>query len=782
MLSVSSAKNSNYYTDLAREDYYQNGQEPPGHWIGAGAAQLRLKGQVQAGELANLFSGFDPKTGQKLASNAGQDNHKSGWDMTFSCPKSVSAVWAVNDEQTRQAISLATRLASEKALSYFADEAVFTRHGHGGHEHQNAKNSIIAASFEHSSSRNGEPQLHRHILLMNCTPEGRGLDIDLRAKMAAGALFRAELASQLQELGYSIKHEKQEFQIVGVPDRLCSEWSSRRQEIQNVLHEKGFSSAKASEVACLSTRNSKDFFTREGLAQTWQEQAAAHGFDPKSCKCQVQEEKLETPTPDSVFKRLTSQASTFSKFQLQAEVFRQCQGVMDAQAAQDLSTKVLKEAITLQGRDGLRYTSPEMLKIESEMAAIAQGKQGEAHPINAETRDQIAQEKSLSAEQKQMVEHITGVGGVKCVEGMAGTGKSYALGAAREIWEGAGYKILGLAPTAKAASGLQEGSGITSQTIHLALAQIRHGNLQLDKKTVLIVDEAGMCGSRLVHPLLEAAQAAGAKVVFVGDSKQLQPIDAGGAFRALSKRLGAAQLTDIRRQKVQWLKEAVQDFAAGEAGKALAAYKENGALRLAPTQVELNNKMVQDWHSAPAAAKDKIMLAASNHEVQNLNKIARKIWKKEGRLGSSCVVKGQEFCEGERLVCLKNNRTLGLQNGTRATLERINYTANGLRLNIQTDEGQRINVDPSQYDHFAHGYAMTCHKAQGMTVGRCFMEVNAGMSDREWTYVAASHAREETQMYCTTEMAETLEKSMAISHQKETTLDFQVQEQDQAEL
>jgi len=775
MLSVSTAKAADYYTNLAAEDYYQGGQEPPGHWYGAGAARLGLSGQVQAGELSKLFQGFDPVTGSKLLPNAGQDKHKSAWDFTFSAPKSVSAVWAVADENTKNAISEATRRASEKAMSYFVETAAFTRHGHGGHHRESAKDQVIVASFEHSSSRNGEPQLHRHNLLMNCTPGGRALDIDLRAKMAAGALFRAELAAEMQAMGFSIEQTKQEFQVAGVPAALIGSWSSRRAEIQDTLEKNGLSSAKASEVACLSTRQAKAFHTRDGLEKAWQAQAHEHGFRVEDCLSEVQE-KLEIPTAESVFKALTARASTFTAYQLDAEVFRQCQGIMGAEKALELRDQILAEAVTLQARDGLRYTSKEMLRIESEIVEIAQAKQSEDHPVDHAKRDQIAAEKGLSEEQKNMLHHVTSAGGVSCVEGMAGTGKSYALGAAREVWERAGYKVLGLAPTAKAAAGLQEGSGIESQTIHLTLAQIRHEKLVLDSKTVLVVDEAGMCGSRLVHPLLKEAAASGAKVVFVGDSKQLQPVDAGGAFRALSKRLGAAELTDIRRQKVTWLKEAVQDFAAGNAGKALAEYKARGALRTAKTTGDLHKKMVTDWHKSEAKVAEKIMLAGSNAEVQKLNDLARETWKSEGRLqGPSCVVKDKEYAEGDRLVFLKNNRSLGLQNGTRATLERIDFNKSGkIEMTVITDEGHRTTFKPSDYEHFSHGYAMTCHKSQGMTVDECFFSVHERMSDREWSYVAASRARHETNIYATESLQEILDKTMSQSHQKETSLDYKL--------
>ena len=235
MLSVATSKNADYYASLAREDYYQGGQEPPGQYLGAGAARLGLVGQVQNGDLARLFAGFDPRTNQKIASNAGRETHKSGWDFTFSSPKSVSAVWAVAGQETKNAISAAQEKAVQKAMQYFCENAAHTRHGHGGHTHHSAKESAIIASFEHSANRLGEPQLHTHCLLINGTPEGRALDIDLRAKMAAGALYRVELAQQMQELGFSITQTAKEFQVDGVKSELCESWSSRRAEIVKTL-------------------------------------------------------------------------------------------------------------------------------------------------------------------------------------------------------------------------------------------------------------------------------------------------------------------------------------------------------------------------------------------------------------------------------------------------------------------------------------------------------------------------------------------------------------------
>ncbi len=195
-----------YYGSLGREDYYTKGGEPPGTWTGKGAEKLGLSGTVGESELLKAFQGYHPSSGEALIKNAGE-KHAPGWDATFSAPKSVSTAWAVSDADTSQAIQAAHAAAVKEAVKYLEDEAVFSRRGHGG-EIREQTQGLIAAEFEHSTNRNQDPDLHTHVLIFNVAERQDGswggVDLDTRYKMAAGALYRVELAFLLKEMGFSI--------------------------------------------------------------------------------------------------------------------------------------------------------------------------------------------------------------------------------------------------------------------------------------------------------------------------------------------------------------------------------------------------------------------------------------------------------------------------------------------------------------------------------------------------------------------------------------------------
>ena len=234
-----------YYASLAHEDYYHDGGEPPGVWHGRGAEQFGFSGQVDKAEFLKLCDGFDPATGEALTQNAGKENHRAGWDLCFSVSKSISVLWSQADPETRKAIQEAQGQAVKKALDYMEKEAALTRRGHSGAELERCK--LITAMFEHGTSRAQDPQLHTHAVVLNIgiredgttgSLEGREF---MRHKMAAGALYRAELASELSKrLGVSLEAgKKNTFEVKGVPRSLLEEFSKRRDEIETAMKKQG---------------------------------------------------------------------------------------------------------------------------------------------------------------------------------------------------------------------------------------------------------------------------------------------------------------------------------------------------------------------------------------------------------------------------------------------------------------------------------------------------------------------------------------------------------------
>jgi len=798
MLSVYKISSSNasgiskYYEQLGKEDYYTRGGEPVGYWAGHGAEKLNLAGPIREGELVRMMQGYHPSTGQALVRNVGED-HAPGWDATYSAPKSVSAIWAVADRDTQTAIQRAQADAVKAAIRYIEREATFTRFGAGGMEREpvSTHGGLIVAAYEHSTNRNTDPQLHTHCIIFNMTPDGRGIDFDTRHKMAAGALYRVELANQLREIGFSIQRDGDSFRIRGVPERLTEYWSSRHAEVQQALKEKGHSSYTASKVAVLDTREAKTDINRPELFAKWQEQAREFSFGREQIvqiKSLEPARPLDKPEPEQILKAATERHSTVSRVQLLHRVAVESQGVLSAREAETYLSSVTRdpEAIRLIAADGSeRWTTREMQGIERQMVERAETMgQDRRHAVPESLTAASTNAYGLSAEQTRALVHLTRESGaLACLQGHAGTGKSHMLAAARDVWHEAGYTVRGAALSGKAAEGLEKSSGIQSQTLHSLLQDLDQGRAQLDDKTVLVVDEAGMVGSRQMETLVTQANNAGTKLVLVGDTRQLQPIDAGAAFRAIQERVGGAKLTDVRRQRYEADKAMARAFRNGRVADALKNLDSRGLLHVEKTTEAAQQKAVANYARDVSEGKATVVLAATRLEVWELNNAIRNELRNSGRLQSDDIPivtsRGARFfTEGDRIVFLRNSRQLSVKNGTQATVIKLDDRVMRVRLD---DGSERLVSHASGYNHVDHGYALTVHKAQGATVDRAHV-VAGGITGREWTYVAASRAREETRVYTTTdqlgrEAGQVLEKSdlardMARSHGKDTTQDY----------
>ena len=283
----------------------------------------------------------------------------------------------------------------------------------------------------------------------------------------------------------------------------------------------------------------------------------------------------------------------------------------------------------------------------------------------------------LSGAQTDALVHITDGRDLGIVVGYAGTGKSAMLGVAREAWEAAGYQVRGVALSGIAAENLESGSGIASRTI----ASMEHGWGQgrdwLTERDVLVIDEAGMVGTRQLERVLSHAAEAGAKVVLVGDPQQLQSIEAGAAFRSIHERHGGAEIGEVRRQREDWQRDATRDLATGRTGDAIHAYDTNGMVHAAPTREQARGDLIDRWDRDRQASPDRsrIILTHTNHEVRELNEAARERMRAAGDLGDDvrlAVERGERsFASGDRVMFLRNERGLGVKNGTLGTIVEV---------------------------------------------------------------------------------------------------------------
>jgi Ti-type conjugative transfer relaxase TraA len=354
----------------------------------------------------------------------------------------------------------------------------------------------------------------------------------------------------------------------------------------------------------------------------------------------------------------------------------------------------------------------------------------------------------LSDEQAGALAHVTDASDLVVVVGHAGTGKSAMLGVAREAWEAAGYEVRGVALSGIAAENLESGSGIASRTI----ASMEHGWGQgrdlLTTRDVLVIDEAGMVGTRQLERVLSHAADAGAKVVLVGDPQQLQAIEAGAAFRSIHERHGGAEIGEVRRQREDWQRDATRDLANGKTGHALRAYRSHGMVHEAQTRGQARGDLIERWDRDRQASpnKSRIILTHTNDEVRALNEAAREQMRAAGDLGDEVPVTvergARNFASGDRVMFLQNERGLGVKNGTLGTIEQVSAQS----MAVQTDDGRSVRFDFKDYNRIDHGYAATIHKAQGMTVDRTHVLATPGM-DAHSSYVALSRHRDGVELH-----------------------------------
>ncbi len=422
-----------------------------------------------------------------------------------------------------------------------------------------------------------------------------------------------------------------------------------------------------------------------------------------------------------------------------------------------------------------RYSTREMMEIERGMARSAdrmglgrsfgvRASRVEAALDRQDAAIQRAGGKGLSIEQREAIAHVTGPERIAAVVGLAGAGKSTLLAAAREAWEAEGFTVRGAALAGKAAEGLEESAGIASRTLASWEKGWERGRDVLGPRDVFVIDEAGMVGSRQLSRFIQVADAAGAKIVLVGDPEQLQPIGPGAAFRAVAERVGFVELEEIRRQREGWQREASVDFGRHRTAEGLAAYAERGCIRFEETAAAARAEIVRDVTADMDARPEgtRLVLAHRNADVQALNEAIRAVRKERGELEGELTFHTSEgeraFAPGDRVLFRENNRELGVKNGMLGTVALVSgpgddgLSVEGARLVVRLDSaqgpglGRAVSVSMADYAAVDHGYATTIHKAQGATVDRAYV-LASGTMDRHLTYVAMTRHRDDVQLY-----------------------------------
>lgn len=459
--------------------------------------------------------------------------------------------------------------------------------------------------------------------------------------------------------------------------------------------------------------------------------------------------------PEIALDAITHQQATFTTRDLARFIHRHSDG--KEQFDRIVAAVRASPHLVRLGRDGHgaeRFTSRDMLDTEQRLErAIDRLADRENHglPTTASGKATIAAERTgliLSAEQKVALDHVLDGRDLGIVVGYAGTGKSAMLGVAREAWESAGYRVQGAALSGIAAENLESGSGIASRTLASLERQWEQGREQLGPRDILVIDEAGMIGTRQMERVISEAQRRGAKVVLIGDPEQLQAIEAGAAFRKIHERHGGVEIMAVRRQREDWQRNATRRLATGRTGEAIDAYQAAGHVHATETREAARSHLIERWDRDRSATpqQSRIILTHTNDEVQALNRAARDRLRSGGELGEDVALQTERgervFAPGDRIMFLRNERGLGVKNGSLGTVESVSP----VRMAVMLDDGRSMAFDIKDYAALDHGYAATVHKAQGMTVDRVHVLATPGL-DRHAAYVALSRHRDSVELH-----------------------------------
>ena len=748
-------------------------------WWGRGADDLGLTGQpVDETTMDALAQGFAPDGTTPLCRNAGakptwqtrtddQGNalldkngnergqwvggHRVGFDLTFSSEKTLSIVFADSSPGERDRLREAHDEAVNEALT-FLQARVETRRGKAGRDVIGVRGLVVskhlhASAREHADTetdgREWAPQLHTHCLAYGIAQgdDGKWGTYDAvelyRNKMAAGALYRAALAHNLQRLGYGIEKKvdldaegvengKVYLRIVGVSEETRDAFSKRRADILAYQQEHGGSAQQA----CLATRKNKDEPTYDELTAMWTATLARMRQDDPTMFRTTEELKGrenvlgERVGDEKILQALHEKESIFTKealierlalehigrmspkeILLEADAFVKRAGI-EAVAAEPIH--IDDRGRTLARRHTAdRYASKDVLALEQTVVDRAKARQHDTSVhVEKTTVDAAvkAYEKergfTLTTEQREAVDWITQkTGGLAVLQGRAGTGKTAVSGAYVSSLRGEGRVVIGAAVGWDAAKKLEAESGIKSFSTKSLIGQLDRGKLKLTPQSVVVLDEAGMAGLQTVARLQEHVDRARGKLILQGDTRQLAAVDGGSPFRLAIDAVGDRSLTDIRRQRSQADRDTAAAFYAdgGEDLRSRAENKRLGAgvlerlqknnqLEAYGSQKEAMGALVSDYIADPTAPREKLIIAAKRADVKALNLAVRDELKKAGRLGREehtidVLDRGEAgtmaVSVGDRIRFGKKDLTLNVVNGNAGVVESFGRGADG---------------------------------------------------------------------------------------------------------
>ncbi len=802
-----------YYTAgvaCAATDYYIGAGEAPGRWSGRGLPELGLDpgATVSESALEALFArALHPVTGQRLG-RAWRRDGVTGFDLTFSAPKRVSSLWALGDPDTASSVRASHRAAVAAALTYLDTHASWSRRGMDGVE-QTASAGLVAASFEHRTSRCGDPQLHTHALVVNkvrCA-DGRWRTLDATElyhhKKSAGMVYQAALRSELHARVGVVFEEPNahgQAEIAGIPSGLMKLWSKRTAQIEpeaaakiadyeNSLGRSLTSAEQAAvtKAAVLKTRPGKTHPDPATLGQAWAAEAERAGYGRADMLANVRAAAVEAPraaVPEregvaaAAVAAAAGARATFSRADVAgqvaarlpvdgrgaAEVLRTVEALTERALGLDDAVSVGRQPHGLTARaSDERWAGAEVLAAEARVLSLAERGQGGGYGrVPASSLVLALEDAGLDSTQRAAVWAIAEGGDfLSVLTAPAGAGKTRTLGVATAAWSAAGHRVLGLASSARAAAELADATGSRTDTLaKWVYDHARRGRLPadararvvLDARSVVIVDEASMANTHALDRLITAAARVGAKVVLVGDPAQIGVVNGpGGMLAALVAAGHGIELCGVHRFSHAWERAASLALRRGDPA-ALTAYRDQGRLHACTGGDAALNGVHAHWLAQRAAGREVLMMARTRADVDALNTRARASVQAAGDISGPPVRFGErDWQAGDLLRTRRNDRTLTAGEG---------HVRNGDRWRVLTAQPDGLVVEhldrgdqtflPAAYAaaHAEYGWAATINAAQGATVDIGLVLIRPGI-DREHLYVALTRGRDANHAYIT---------------------------------
>ena len=761
--------------------YYASRGETPLVWGGAGAERLGLLGPVTETQYRAIYGpggACDPTTGERLVATT-----RPGMELVIAAHKSVAELGVIGRAEDMHRIMDAER---EATLSYL--EAVTRSRGgrRGRQRTATATSGLVYAHTRHATSRAGDPSPHDHVLVANVVEmldeQGGWKAADTtpwREHLHAATIVgRAAAARVAVELGYAIAPDHGRsgrlghWRILGIPDEVLEVHSKRAAEISEAVEARGESSYRARTIAARQTRAVKRHTPLGELIPRWHTELADVGWSVPELAASVERAGREATLEPALSEReiieligdvlsaesRLSVAKVFSAADIIVTVGPALYGRPPGEVGRVVDRVLaIPDCVPLLGVRGTRertYATAAALATESAIAEVVARGTGAAtsatvpEPVvdEAIARSEDILGRALTSGQAKAVRGICGEGRrISFVLGLAGTGKTTAIRCAAEAYAAAGYEVIGTATSGQAARTLgREAALAESRTVASLLWRIDHGRLELTRRHVVVLDEAGMTDDGDMLRLLSACDLAGAKVILVGDHRQLGPVGPGGALRALLNRHHGIVhiLTENIRQDDPGERDALRQLRGGKVADAVAWYATHDRIRIAPDADEAPQATVDAWYADVSAGRDAAMYAWRRTNVDALNRLARHRFALDGRLtGPEFVASGgRPYQVGDRIVTLAP-----AADGQVVTSERgevVSLGVDGRSLIVRMDDGrfERLHDAELAKDRLAYGYAVTVHRSQGSTVDVAHRYEDGG--GRELAYVSMSRGRQ----------------------------------------